>query len=83
MTDRNTPTANDAYRERRTEIAALLDALGQELDGHAQRMEEEGARNWGRVGDLGRVKELLIETLAFVSGQDEAAIHDYLDDLKS
>ena len=76
-------TANDAYQERRCEVAALLDTIGQELDVHARLMAEEGGKNWGRVGDLGHVKELLIETLTFVSGRDEADIHDYLDDLKS
>ena len=75
--------AKDAYQERRREVAALLDTIGQELDVHARLMDEEGGRNWGRVGDLGHVKELLIETLAFVSGRDETDIHDYLDDLKS
>jgi hypothetical protein len=77
-----TQTAKDAYQERRNEIAALLDTIGQELDVHARLMAEEGSRNWGRVGDLGRVKELLVETLAFISGRTEADIHEYLDDLK-
>ena len=77
-----TQTANDAYQARRNEIAALLDTLGQELDVHARLMCEEGGKNWGRVGDLGHVKELLIETLAFVSGREESDIHEYLNDLK-
>ena len=78
---KTTRTARETYDERRSEIAALLDTLGQEVNMHAEFAEKEGI-NWGHAGDLGRVAEQLIRTLAFLAQRDEADIQDYLDDLK-
>ena len=79
---KTTRTARETYDERRSEIAALLDTLGQEVNMHTEYAEKEGL-HWGHAGDLGHVKELLVQTLAFLAQRDEADIQDYLDDLKS
>lgn len=58
-TKENDPQA--AYRERQEKIAGLMDAIREKLDRHA-----EGKINWGHVGDLGHVKELLAEIITFL-----------------
>ena len=58
-TKENDPQA--AYRERRERIAGLMDAIRGKLDRHAT-----GKINWGHVGDLGHVEELLSEISTFL-----------------
>jgi hypothetical protein len=70
-------SARDAYQARQSDIARLIDVLQMELDKHADAARAE-ERNWGRVGDLGKVRSDLIEMVSFMSGMDRQAIEGFL-----
>jgi hypothetical protein len=55
----NNQSALDAFMNRKTEIDALLAKLKTASDNHFDASPEE--INWGHVGDLGRIIELLKE----------------------
>jgi len=71
--------AKDVYTSRKRDVAALLDWISLEVDQHAEYAEKEGL-NWAHCGDLGHVREKLIETLAFLAQRDEQDIKDALAD---
>jgi hypothetical protein len=75
----NAPETNarDTYQARQNDIARLIDVLQMELDKHADAAKAE-ERNWGRVGDLGKVRSDLIEMVSFMSGMDRDAIEGFL-----
>ena len=79
MTKANEPTAAETYAKRRSDIARLLDVLDMELDRHADRAKAD-PRNWGLVGDLGKVRSDLIDTVAFISCMDRAEVERFLCD---
>ena len=82
MTNRPTkpePTASQTYAARRSDIARLLDVLQMELDKHADRAKAD-ARNWGLTGDLGKVREDLINLVGFMSGMDPEQVIEFLND---
>jgi hypothetical protein len=68
MTERKT-TAAEAYRARRSDVETLLDMLREEVAHHAEYAATE-PRDWGFAGDLGHVRDLLVEALAFLAQQD-------------
>ena len=72
--------AKELYTSRKRDVAALLDWLELELGQHADYAEAEGV-DYGHCGDLGHVREKLIETLAFLAQRDEKDIEDALDDV--
>ena len=74
--NRNTNAA-DAYEARADDIARLIDVLQMELDKHATSAKAD-AKNRGKVGDLGQVREKLIEMVCFMSGMDRTNIEDFL-----
>jgi hypothetical protein len=64
-------TACETYATRQREIAAMIEFLKCELDGHAAKAAQD-PRNWGHAGDLAYIRQNLKETLAFVmGGRDE------------
>ena len=67
--------------ERLGDIGALLDQIGQELDGRFRPIEEAGA-DWSDAGDLGRVREALLETLQLVSPFSRDEIEATLEELR-
>jgi hypothetical protein len=71
--------AKELYTNRKRDVAALLDWLELELGQHADYAETEGV-DYGHCGDLGHVREKLIETLAFLAQRDEKDIEDALAD---
>ena len=71
--------AKKMYVSRKRDIAPLLDWLQLELGQHADYPETEGV-DYGHCGDLGHVREKLIETLAFLAQRDEKDIEDALAD---
>ncbi|QOJ01034.1 MAG: hypothetical protein HRU70_11220 [Phycisphaeraceae bacterium] len=73
------PTAAEMYASRRNDIARLLDVLQMELDKHADRAKAD-ARNWGLTGDLGQVREDLINLVGFMSGMDPEQVVEFLND---
>ena len=56
----------ELYTSRRRDIAALLDWISLEVDKHAEYAEKEG-QDLGHAGDLGHVRELLVQALAFLA----------------
>ncbi|MEZ6234379.1 MAG: hypothetical protein R3B68_09330 [Phycisphaerales bacterium] len=70
-------TAADAYAAHRADIARLLDVLGMELDKHAEAAKADPC-NWGRVGDLAKVRGDLIGAVAFLAGMDPANVEAFL-----
>ena len=77
--NRQEPTAVEAYAQRRSDIARLLDVLGMELDKHDERARAD-ARNWGLPGNLGKVRSDLIDMVAFLSGMDREEVERFLND---
>ncbi len=61
-------TASQAYAERREDIDRLLAILRSELDAHAGRAALAD-RHWGYPGDLGHIRDGLLELAAFVTGE--------------
>lgn len=57
--------ARDAYQARQNDIARLIDVLQMELDKHADAAKAD-PKNWGRVGDLGKVRSDLTEMVSFM-----------------
>ena len=70
-------TAADAYAAHRADIARLLDVLGMELDKHVQAAKADPA-DWGRAGDLAKVRGDLIGAVAFLAGMDPANVEAFL-----
>ena len=58
----NGKTAVEVCTERLGDIGALLDQIGHELDARFKPLEEAGV-SWSDAGDLGRVREDLVQTL--------------------
>ncbi len=83
MTKRKTttpePTAAETYAARQNDIARLMDVLQMELEKHAAAAKADPA-NWGRTGDLGKVRSDLIDTVAFMSRMDRADVEGFLND---
>ena len=74
-------TAAETYAERASDIAAMLDLIGQELKAHKERAAAE-PKDWGFAGDLGHIRERLREVLGFISGIDEDAIDETFEDIR-
>lgn len=70
-------TASQAYGKRRSDIARLIDVLQMELDAHAKRAAL-AEKHWGYPGDLGRIREGLIELVMSMSGMERERIEDFL-----
>lgn len=79
MVPREKDTAKELYTHRAREIGVLLRIVRERLADHAK-----GARrspeNWGIVGDLGRVRDGLVDLLAFLNpSASEAAVRSQID----
>jgi len=73
--------ALETYLERSRRVASLLAWLDCELEVHeATAMRPANAKNWGLVGDLGHVEDLLKMPLCFLSGMSEKDINEALND---
>jgi len=80
-------TAHETYRERKNDIAVLLDLIGQELLRDSGE-EAKDPDDWGRAGDLGHVCATLKEVLVFLMGSEceEASfemIEEHLEEMRS
>ena len=73
------PNAAETYAARRGDIARLMDVLQMELDKHAEAAKAD-PRNWGRTGDLGKVRSDLIDLVGFMSGMDREHVEAFLND---
>lgn len=75
------PTAREQYDQHRQDIVRVLDWLDLELERH--RTNAKGKPNdWGCPGDLGHVRQKLIEALAFLSGGETQEIEDLLGECR-
>jgi hypothetical protein len=74
-------TARELYDERRQDIARVMDWIELELDKHKTNAKADAA-DWGYPGDLGHVREKLIETLAFLSNNEPQEIEDLLGECR-
>jgi len=74
-------TARELYDERREDIARVLDWLDMELDRHRTNAKGD-PKNWCFAGDLGHVREKLIETLAFLSNSETDGIENLLNECR-
>lgn len=70
-------TASQAYAKRRSDIARLIDVLQLELDAHAKRAAFAD-KHWGYPGDLGGIRDGLIELVMSMSGMERERIEDFL-----
>ncbi len=70
-------TASQAYAKRCSDIARLIDVLQMELDAHAKRAAL-AEKHWGYPGDLGRIREGMIELVMSMSGMERERIEDFL-----
>ena len=77
MKNDTTTNARDTYQARRGDIARLIDVLQMELDKHATAAKSD-PKNWGKVGDLGKVRSDLIDLVGFMSGMDREAVEGFL-----
>lgn len=78
MDTRTKQLAMDTYRRRGADNAILLRLIGIELAAHVEQTSAERV-NWDRAGDIGHVRNELIETLMFISGRDRLDIEQHLD----
>ena len=74
-------TASELYDERRQDIARVMDWIELELDKHKTNAKAN-PKDWGYAGDLGHVREKLIETLAFLSNNEPQEIEDLLSECR-
>jgi len=74
-------TARELYDERREDIARVLDWFDMELDRHRTNAKGD-PKNWCFAGDLGHVREKLIETLAFLSNSEINEIENLLSECR-
>jgi len=79
--NRNQKTALEVCSERLSDISALLDQIGQELDTRYKPLEEAGV-DWGDAGDLGRARDQLIETLQGICSLSRNDIESTLEELR-
>lgn len=75
----NQTTAAATYAAHANDIARLMDVLQMELEKHAAAAKADPA-NWGRTGDLGKVRNDLIDMVAFMSRMDRADVEGFLND---
>jgi hypothetical protein len=74
-------TAHELYDERREDIARVLDWIELELDKHQANAQANPA-DWGYPGDLGHVREKLVQTLAFLSNREPEDIENLLGECR-
>jgi hypothetical protein len=74
-------TAVELYHERREDIARVLDWIGLELDKH-ETAATASPDDWSNAGDLGHVRERLVETLAFLSNREPEDIENLLGECR-
>lgn len=74
-------TASDLYNRRREDIGRVMDWIEIELGKH-QTAAQANPADWGYPGDLGHVREKLIQTLAFLSNREAEDIENLLGECR-
>ena len=62
-------TAAEVYQARRRDVDSLLDMLRDEVAHHAAYAATEPG-DWCFAGDMGHLRELLVEALCFLAQQE-------------
>lgn len=75
-------TAKELYDQRRADIARVMDWLELELQKHQDSFAAE-PQNGCFAGDLGHVREKVIETLAFLCNFEPSDIEEALDEARA
>lgn len=78
MTKPNDQLALATYQRRAADNTILLDLLRLELCAHAEQTDPARI-DWNRTGDIGHVRNELIEALMFISGRERLDIEQHLD----
>jgi hypothetical protein len=78
-TDPERAAAVRLYRDRKCDVAALLDWIELELAKHGEYAAKEGL-TLAHGGDLGEMRRLLVEALAFLAQRDTDDIEEALAD---
>ena len=78
MNERAKELAMETYCRRAADNAALIRLLSDGLLAHVEATSTDRV-NWDRTGDIGHVRNELIETLMFISGRDRLDIEQHLD----
>lgn len=63
------PTAAEMYAKRTADINRLLADIKANLRLHAKAQRAD-PKNWGLTGDLGKVRQDLVEVVAFLTEMD-------------
>ena len=71
------PTAIEAYRKHREDVARLLDILDMELANLGERANAD-PRNHGFTGTIANVRRVLIDAVEGLSGIERARIEETL-----
>jgi hypothetical protein len=71
------PTAAEVYAARRNDIARLLDVLSMHLDIN-DKEHAATPTNWGLVGNLGKVREDLVNVVGFLANMDPEHVEEFL-----
>ncbi len=75
----NEPTARELYQERSRDITRLISLLKQELKNHAANAKT-APRDFGYAGDLGYVREQLVNLVAFKRNSEPEDIETLLNE---
>lgn len=65
------PKAEDRYAANLRDIKTFMRDIEAALKVHEREFKTSGMRDWGFVGDLGHVRELLEETHKFITGTED------------
>ena len=74
-------TPSELYDQRRETIARVMDWIELELDKHKINAKAN-PKDWDYAGDLGHVREKLIEALAFLSNNEPQEIENLLSECR-
>jgi hypothetical protein len=78
-TEAQADKAEAVYQERQHDIAALTGWIELEMEQMDAQAQGHGI-HWADVGNLGHVRELMVELLSFISGRDQTSIEESLAD---
>ena len=60
-----------AFKVKMDNAKAMLEEIGRELGSMQKERDKAGKSNWGYVGDIGHVEELLWDTLQFMRNAED------------
>lgn len=79
----NEKKAAEVCEERMTDIAALLDQIGQEIGMIRREYKEGDGLDWALAGSLGKARGDLIEALTSISALSTREIESTLTELRA